>query len=75
MDRYGRTVATVFLPDGNELNLEILMARYAWHYKRYSDRQNYADAEHQAHQNKIGLWADPHAKPPWEWRRERHRKS
>jgi endonuclease YncB( thermonuclease family) len=75
IDRYGRTVAMVFLPDGNELNLEILIAGYAWHYKRYSNRQDYADAEQQAHQNKVGLWADPQAKPPWEWRRDRRQKS
>jgi endonuclease YncB( thermonuclease family) len=47
-DRYGRTVATVYLDDGRELNLEILKAGYAWHYKRYSDRQDYTDAENYA---------------------------
>jgi endonuclease YncB( thermonuclease family) len=74
IDRYGRTVATVYLDDGRELNLEIIKAGYAWHYRRYSDRQDYADAEAQARSEKLGLWSDPHAKPPWEWRREKRRK-
>lgn len=75
IDRYGRTVATVYLNDGRELNLEIIRAGYAWHYRRYSDRQDYAEAEAQARAEKLGLWADPHAKPPWEWRRDRRKKS
>jgi endonuclease YncB( thermonuclease family) len=70
-DRYGRTVATVYLEDGKELNLEILKAGYAWHYKRYSKRQDYADAENNARRAGIGLWADKKPTPPWEWRRER----
>ncbi len=73
IDRYGRTVATVYLDDGRELNLEILRAGYAWHYKRYSDRQDYADAEEEARRAGYGLWADPNAMPPWEWRRERRK--
>ena len=53
-DRYGRTVATVYLEDGRELNLEILRAGSAWHYKRYSKRQDYADAEAEARRSGIG---------------------
>jgi endonuclease YncB( thermonuclease family) len=75
IDRYGRTVATVYLDDGRELNLEIIKAGYAWHYRRYLVRQDYAEAEAQARVEKLGLWSDPHAKPPWEWRRDRRRKS
>ena len=40
-DRYGRTAATVYLDDGRELNLEIIKVGFAWHYKRYSKRQDY----------------------------------
>ena len=73
-DRYGRTVATVYLEDGQELNLSIIQAGLAWHYKRYSDRQDYADAEEEARRAGIGLWADKEPTPPWEWRRERRGK-
>ena len=75
IDRYGRTVATVFLEDGTELNLAILKAGFGWHYRRYSDRQDYADAEEAARRAGIGLWADKDPTPPWEWRRERRNRS
>ena len=70
IDRYGRTVATVYLESGKELNLEIIKAGFAWHYRRYSDRQDYADAEEEARRAGIGLWVDKDPTPPWEWRRE-----
>ena len=62
--QYGRTVATVYLDDGRELNLEILKAGYAWHYKRYSNRKDYADAESYARAERLGLWADRDLTPP-----------
>jgi endonuclease YncB( thermonuclease family) len=46
----------------------------AWHYKAYAkeqnreDRQAYAEAEDRASSSKSGLWSDPHAEPPWEYR-------
>jgi endonuclease YncB( thermonuclease family) len=47
----------------------------AWHFKRYErgqseeDRHRYADAETEARARKLGLWRDPAAAPPWDWRR------
>lgn len=74
IDRFDRTIATVFLEDGKELNIEILKAGFAWHFERYLKRQDYADAEEQARRAGIGLWAVPNATPPWEWRRDRRKK-
>jgi endonuclease YncB( thermonuclease family) len=64
VDIYNRIIATVYLEDGRELNLEILKAGFAWHYKRYSKRQDYADAESYARKAGIGLWQDPQSVPP-----------
>jgi endonuclease YncB( thermonuclease family) len=75
IDRYSRTVATVYLEDGRELNLELIRAGLAWHYKRYSDRQDNADAESYARTEMLELWTDKNPTPPWQWRRERRRKS
>src|SRR5712691_7992763 len=36
MDRYGRTVADVILPDGRVLNRELVAAGLAWWYRQYS---------------------------------------
>jgi endonuclease YncB( thermonuclease family) len=35
IDRYGRTVGEVILPDGKSLNKEIVRAGYAWWYRKY----------------------------------------
>ena len=46
----------------------------AWHYKKYErdqsekDRHRYADAETEARARRLGLWQDPAAVPPWDWR-------
>lgn len=68
IDRYGRTIAWVYV-DGKCLNKELLKAGLAWHYKRYSQDEDLAALEAEARQNRIGLWSDPHIVPPWVFRR------
>jgi len=73
IDRYGRTVAlvTVFQRLVNE---ELVSAGFAWVYTRYCDRpicESWKALEYEARENKRGLWSDPHAIPPWEFRREK----
>ncbi len=74
-DRYGRTVGVVLLPDGRSLNHELVRAGLAWMYRRYTNDQSLSDLEEEARVAQRGLWADPHAVPPWEWRvmRKRYR--
>ncbi len=74
-DRYGRTVGVVLLPDGRSLNHELVRAGLAWMYPRYTNDQSLSDLEEEARVARRGLWADPHAVPPWEWRvmRKRYR--
>jgi endonuclease YncB( thermonuclease family) len=67
-DRYGRTVAWVYV-NGKNLCEELVRNGMAWHYKKYSSDQNLADFETQARIGKAGLWSDPHAIPPWEFRK------
>jgi endonuclease YncB( thermonuclease family) len=69
MDRYGRTVGEVFLPDGSNLNKQIVGAGYAWQYKKYSKDPAYADLEAESRAAKLGLWQDKSPIPSWEWRR------
>ncbi len=42
-------------------------------YPRYTDEQRVSDLEEEARVARRGLWADPHAVPPWEWRVMRRR--
>ena len=71
IDRYGRAVGVVYI-DGTNVNQEILRAGYAWQYRRYCKAAFCSDwikLEEVATAAKMGLWADPKAMPPWEWRR------
>ena len=70
-DRYGRVVAEVILPDGSSLNEELIKAGLAWHYKQFSKSKKLAELEKEARENKQGLWSDPNAEPPWEFRKNR----
>ena len=51
----------------------------AWHYNKYqkeqseSDRLLYSDAEDEAREAKRGLWQDPYAVAPWEYRAARRK--
>jgi endonuclease YncB( thermonuclease family) len=74
LDRYGRSVGKV-ISQGTDCGLRQIELGLAWHYKAYAreqspaDRQSYAAAEDVAHERKRGLWADPAAIPPWDFRR------
>jgi len=73
-DRYGRTVAFVFV-GSTDLNKELLKAGLAWHYKRYSRDPELAKLEFEARAQKVGLWKEPDPVAPWEWRRNKRIKS
>lgn len=70
-DRYGRTVGEVFLPDGKSLNRELVHNGYAWWYRRYSKDESLGELEAQARTARRGLWSDPAAVAPWDWRKSR----
>lgn len=68
-DDYGRTVATIYQGSTN-VNLAMVNGGHAWWYRRYAAYERHlAEAEKVARRERRGLWADPQAKPPWEWRR------
>jgi micrococcal nuclease len=69
IDRYKRTVAEIILPDGRNLNQELVRARLAWWYRQFAKRDSVLPAlEQEARAAKRGLWSDPSPVPPWEWR-------
>lgn len=67
-DRYGRLLAEVFI-DGRCLNHELTAVGLAWHYKRFSDSKDLADAERHARVFRKGLWAQDNPEAPWEFRK------
>ena len=71
-DRYGRILGTVF-EGGRDVNLEMVKDGMAWHYKRYDNTEEYADAEAEARRERRGLWRDANPTPPWEFRKSRRK--
>lgn len=75
-DRYGRIVGTVRAGQ-LDAGFEQIRAGLAWHYKAYSkeqapaERAAYAAAEHEAREQRKGLWLDPQPEAPWDFRAEK----
>ncbi|MEQ1580202.1 MAG: thermonuclease family protein [Steroidobacteraceae bacterium] len=76
-DRYRRMVARVRrLPDGLDINAEVVRTGNAWVYRRYVHDQSLFALEQAARDRHAGLWALPEDQriPPWSYReRERRR--
>ena len=70
-DFYGRILGTVYTPEGENLNEELLKAGLAWHYKQYSKDEKLAALEDDARLAKRGLWAENEPMAPWEFRRKK----
>ena len=73
MDRYGRTVAEVSLPDGSDLNMQLVQAGYAWQYTYYSKSVEMTQAQASAKAARRGLWQHAHPIEPWAWRKQHRR--
>lgn len=70
VDRYGRAVGWVSLPDGRVLNEEIVRSGYAWWYRHFAEHEKkLAQLESQARSARRGLWSAPSPEPPWQFRR------
>lgn len=82
-DRYGRTVAELFIKPrsgqgyqaGEEIavNAQMVVDGYAYHYDRYSGNcpngQVLSRLEANASQQGLGVWRDPQAVRPWDYRK------
>ena len=70
-DRYGRTVAELFMGQEN-INLRMVEEGSAWAYRRYLKTCNssaYIKAEASARQKGRGLWSVGKPIAPWDYRR------
>ncbi len=71
IDRYGRTVGEIFLPDGTSLNRLLVEEGYAWWYRKYSSDSSLGQLELDARLKRRGLWADKDPVAPWDWRKKK----
>jgi micrococcal nuclease len=65
---YNRTVADLVLPDGRNVAAVMIDAGAAWWEPKYPSDPTLPARQAQAQQRHAGLWADPAAVPPWQWR-------
>jgi micrococcal nuclease len=78
-DRYGRTVAEVFVAtgEGGEIfvNGEMVRVGMAYHYAQYSDtcpnRQAIRLGESMGKEERVGVFGEDGLTLPWEWRRQK----
>ena len=84
-DRYGRSVCAVWVtpasapggPQTVDAGLSMVTLGMAWWYRAYARdqkpkaRRQYELAEREAQAERAGIWSDPGAVAPWEWRRAR----
>ncbi|MCG8343900.1 MAG: thermonuclease family protein [Chlorobiales bacterium] len=66
-DRYGRTLGWIQV-DGEILNIELIRAGYAWHYKE-SSSPVLSLLEKEARQKRKGLWIEDNPLTPWNYRK------
>ncbi|WP_313101542.1 thermonuclease family protein [Epilithonimonas sp.] len=67
-DRYGRTIAKIYY-DNKYLSAEIIKAGFGWWYFYFSKDKNLGKLQDEAKAQKLGLWSDPNAVSPWEYRK------
>lgn len=70
-DRNGRYIGVVYNTKNENLNKALVAAGLAWHFKKYSDDDSYAQLENEARKAQSGLWSEETPIPPWEWRKKR----
>jgi endonuclease YncB( thermonuclease family) len=71
-DRYGRDVCDVPLPDGRKANRVMVETGMAWANRqgggKYLRDETLSGLERQARDRRLGLWRQPGAVAPWDWR-------
>ena len=72
LDEYGRTIGDVILPDGMNLNQELVRRGLCWWYRKTAPEDRVLEGlENKAREARKGVWADPQSVPPWEWGKQR----
>lgn len=69
---YDRIVAVVTMPDGPDVGWTMLTLGDAWVYDEFHPPRSYDEAMTQAANIHAGVWAEPEAVAPWDWRHSRH---
>jgi len=66
-DQHGRLLGTLWIGDRN-VNRELVAEGWAWVFGGFAPDEEFLAAEAAARRERRGLWADPRAVPPAQWR-------
>ncbi len=72
LDRNKRILGHTY-QNGLYINLIMVQKGMAWHFKKYSSDQTFAQAEQFARNQKIGIWSKSNAIAPWDYRSSRRK--
>lgn len=74
-DRYGRTVAEIFVGK-KSVNKSMVGRGAAWWFRSFAPADNQLRRlEDNARKNRIGLWHSANVMAPWEWRKVGERRA
>ena len=73
-DSWGRYIANVYTPNGEDVSALMLLAGMAWHFVKFDDTPAYSAAEAKAKKGKLGLWVDKSPIAPWDFRAQSKQK-
>lgn len=73
-DKSRRTLAEVFLPDGTNVNQQLVKDDWCWRYRKYAPGDTVLDGlETEARVARKGLWIDPAPVSPWVYRKAKRK--
>ncbi|XP_072975709.1 probable staphylococcal-like nuclease CAN1 isoform X2 [Typha angustifolia] len=67
-DCYGRSIGDIYC-NGVFIQEQLLKRGFAWHFKAYDQRPEFANWQKEARLARRGLWGLPNPEKPWEWRK------
>lgn len=71
-DKYGRVIGEIILPDGRNLNHELLIEGLAWWMEPIWPKDRaYQALESGAKSTGRNIWSEKQPVPPWEWRKKK----
>ena len=66
-DIYKRHLGRIYV-DGTDINKKMVSTGSAWVYDKYVTDESFYIEQKKAQKDRLGIWADEEAMPPWVWR-------
>jgi len=66
-DIYKRYLGRIYV-GGEDINKKMVSTGSAWVYDKYVTDESFYVEQKKAQKDRLGIWADEEAMPPWKWR-------